>query len=176
MDSIDITAAMQGDTNYQQCFTCPIVIAVAIQGHKELESIWGANEILDPAFPVIESLLTPQHGVYGKRFGVPYQSSDNRWQARAQTTLKLLCMYSISDQLLSNPTLILGMDKVIDRLIPCSTPFRLKATIINSAQKTSSMADMFVHGEEEQVTAVPSYHSTSLTTPTIHNRESGHGQ
>ena len=58
------------------------------------------------------------------------------------------------------------MDNILDKLIPFSTPFRIKANDMNSAQKISSLEDMFVYGEDEQAVTVQCYHVTAATAPT----------
>ena len=88
------------------------------------------------------------------------------WHARAQTTLELLHTYSIPDNLLGNLSLLFGMDNILNKLIPFSTPFRLIANVMNSAQKISSLEYMFVYGEDEQAVTVQCYYVTAATAPT----------
>ena len=98
--------------------------------------------------------------------GIPVSEGTKGWHARAQTILELFRTYSIPEDLLGNPSLLFGMDTVVDKLLPFSTSFRLKSCIMDSAQKVSSLEDMFVHGEIEQATTVQCYHVTSATKPT----------
>jgi len=58
------------------------------------------------------------------------------------------------------------MDAILDKLIPYCRPFRLKANVMNSAQKISSLEDMFVYGEDKQAVTVQCYHVTAAKTPT----------
>ena len=83
-----------------------------------------------------------------------------------QTTLELLQTYSIPDNLLGNPSLLFGMNNILDKLIPFSTSFRLKKNVMNSAQKIFSLEDMFVYGEDKQAVTVQCYHVTAATAPT----------
>ena len=75
-------------------------------------------------------------------------------------------MYSIPDDLLGNPSLLFGMDNILDKIIPFSTPFRLKENVMESAQKISSLEDMFVQGKNKQAVTVQCYHVTAATAPT----------
>jgi len=163
---IDVSEAMEVHCDSNQCFTEPRVVAIAKDRHESVSSVWGPNAILDPAFPAVEPTLMANQGDFGNRFGVPVSDGSQGWHARAQTTLELLCTYSIPEDLLGNPSLLFGMDAAIDKLISFSTPFRLKASVMNSAQKVSSLEDMFVYGEDEQAATVQCYHVTSATKPT----------
>ena len=163
---IDVSTAMNDHSDENQCFTCPRVVAVTTDQSTTLSSVWGPNAILDPAFPAVEPTITFNQGNFGKRFGIPVSDGAKGWHARAQTTLELFRTYSIPEDLLGNPSLLFGMDTVVDKLLPFSTPFRLKSCIMDSAQKVSSLEDMFVHGEIEQATTVQCYHVTSATKPT----------
>ena len=142
------------------------MVAVTTNQRTTLSSVWVPNAILDPAFPAVEPLLASKQGDFGNRFGVTVRNGSQGWHARSQTTLELLHTYSIPDDLLGNPSLLFGMDNILDKIIPFSTPFRLKANVINSAQKISSLEDMFVYGEDEQAVTVQCYHVTEATAPT----------
>ena len=58
------------------------------------------------------------------------------------------------------------MDNILNKVIPFSTPLCLKANAMNSAQKISSLDDMFFYGEDEQAVTVLCYHVTAATAPT----------
>ena len=146
---IDVSEAMEDHCDSHQCFTEPRVVSVTTDQRTTLSSVWGTNAILDPDFPAVEPPLASKQGYFGNRFGVPVGNGSQGWHARAQTALELLCTYLIPDDLLGNPSPLFGMDNILDKLIPFSTPFRIKENVMNSAQKISSLEDMFVYGEDE---------------------------
>ena len=93
------------------------------------------NSILHPGHPIAEPALVPYGSIFGRRFGVPFQSPDGIWLARPLATLELLLCYSIPRHMLHNPSLIFDQDLVIDKLIIGCIPYQLCAAIATSAHQ-----------------------------------------
>ena len=126
------------------------------------------SDVLDPEYPAREpNKNISEHTIFGNRFGIPFKSSDNAWYARAVSTLELLRMYSISENLLHNPKLYLNMHHDADVLLPSCIPSKFRQHYMESTTICSSLLDPFIFSEDGHLISAQCFFTESNPTPTL---------
>ena len=103
------------------CLTSPLVIT-------ELEASWNprlTSVVLYPSHTAMEPNLGLHTSEFGKRFGIHFYDSNDRWYARPISSLEFLRCYGVHPNLLDNPHIWLGMDVILDQLLPGCLPIKL---------------------------------------------------
>ena len=115
--------------------TQPLIIA-ALQGNGNLPSV-----VLHPLYPGREPSISHQqnshNGLFGSRFGVPFQGKDGCTYGRPLSGEELLLCYSVPTAIIPDHSVWPILDPIIDALLPGSLPFQF----INSIASSYSIMD-----------------------------------
>jgi len=140
----------------------PSTISVISKDLNEYAARPAYMNILDPTAPCSEPDRSQGDGIFGKRFGIPFQDEETRlWFAQAASTSELLAAYSIPESMLSFPSIVVDTINNIDQLLAGGMPYRIRHASLNPDQQSDSIEDNFVEGEGEQVFAVQCYHTSN---------------
>ena len=143
----------------------PSTISVVSKNMTEYAARPSIMSILDPTAPCSEPDTSQGDGIFGKRFGIPFQDKESRvWFARAASTLELLSTYSIPDSMLLLPSIVVDTIDNVDQLLAGGMPYKLRHASLNPDQQNDSIEDNFVEGQDEQVFTVQCYH---MSTPPV---------
>ena len=89
-------------------------------------SIYGnISCILHPDYPAAEPMFGCHYIQFGMRFGTPLQCMNSSLRGRVVSVLEILLCYYITSTLLQDHNVWLGMDNIIDMLLPGCLPYNL---------------------------------------------------
>ena len=125
--------------------------------------------VLDPTAPCIEPNLQSVRAAFGQRFGIPFQDClSPRWYSRAVSTMELLRMYSLVEDRISIPDIILDTIPDIDHLLASGMPYNLRIASLNpDCKEGTSIEDSFVDSQDEHVFTVQCYLTSTEPSKTI---------
>ena len=119
-------------------------ISVVSKNLNEYAARPAYMNILDPTAPCSEPDTSQGDGIFGKRFGIPFQDEETRlWFARAASTSELLAAYSIPESMLSFPSIVVDTINNIDQLLAGGMPYRICHASLNPDQQSDSIEDNF---------------------------------
>ena len=156
----------------------PSIISVVSRNLDEYAARPSYMNILDPTAPCSEPDTSKGDGIFGKRFGIPFQEDieSTVWFARSASTSELMASYSIPEHLLLSPSIVVDTIDNIDQLLAGGMPYRFRNASLNPDHQCTSIEDSFVEGQDEQVFAVQCYHISEKSDDRVLNWDTAYQQ
>ena len=122
--------------------------------------------ILDSAYPGLEPAPDHENQVFGRRFGIAFETDDGLWFARRTSTIELLRMYSFDMSMIQNPAILFALDECVDVLLPHCIPHTFRNRIHSSEEgNITKVTDAFVLAADPHVNSAPCLLVNAETAP-----------
>jgi len=137
----------------------PSIISIVSRNLEEYSARPAYMNILDHTAPCSEPDTSKGDGMFRKRFGIPFQEvKSNIWFARAASTSEIIAAYSIPEDLLLSPSIVVDTIDNIDQLLAGGMPYKFRNASLNPDHQSTSIKHSFVEGQDEQIFTVQCYH------------------
>ena len=117
--------------------------------------------IIDPIFPYREACSADSaNTIFGRRFGIPFKTSDKKWFIRILTNNEMFRIYSIPSS--NDNYAICSQDDILDELQPFRIPCTFWYDILEDDNRINNMLDYLTLGDSTQCDITQCYFTSKF--------------